>query len=163
MLLILFCTGAGAHAQSNDFHPLKITITVTWDLGLRLGVEYRPFTSVGFSADIGSSLFSLQGTFLLTADTFVVFYFFPPDNRFQLSARVGVPDARLIFIKPAEGEIAFGVSVEGGYHVADRLDAFLRVGGGVPFFWDGESFAQRKVSFPLGLWPDLSLGVRFPL
>lgn len=165
LVALLFLVGAaslsaqGTETQGTD--TLRFTVAVTWDLGLRIGIEYRPFRYVGFAADIGSTLFSLEGAFLMTGDVFTVFYLFPRENSFQLSARVGIPDWRVIFIKPAQGEVAFGASVDGEYQFSQKLGGFIRLGGGVPFFWDGESFAYRKVSFPLGLWPDLSLGARF--
>ncbi len=159
-LVPLFAAPA-AHAEAPA--PLRLTVTVNWDVGLRVGVEYTPWERVGFAADIGSSLLSLEGAFILTYDAFVVFDVLPPQGRFLLQACIGIPDGRVVFVDPPAAEIAFGASAGVGYRFADRFDLFLRAGGGVPLFRESGDFRVGNTSFPLGLWPDLSLGAHFLL
>jgi hypothetical protein len=162
-IVLLVLAALVALAGTATAQELKVNVTVTWDLGLRVGVDYRPWDHVGFVADIGSTLFSLEGAFVLTGDAFVAVHAFPPDRPLQLSALVGIPDVRVIFISPPAGEIAFGVSGQAAYAVGERLDLFARVGGGVPFFLEEGEFGYRDIDFPLGLWPDVSLGLKFGL
>lgn len=148
-------------AGAQDLPELKLKVTLTWDLGLRVGVDYRPWDYVGFGADIGSTLFSLEGAFVLTGDAFVILYATPPADKLQLSARFGVPDWRCVFVRPLAAEIAFGASAEAEYAFSDSWGGFVRVGAGVPLFIEDGTTTWRGTSFPLGLWPDLSLGAAY--
>ena len=161
LVILLVVCAAAVFAQPAA--PLRVTVSLTWDLGLRVGVDYRAWDHVGFSADIGSTLFILEGAFALTGDAFVVLYALPPESRVQVSACLGLVDGRYVFTSPGAAMFAFGGSVQGSYGFTERLDAFIRLGGGVPFFLEDGEFGRRDVSFPLGLWPDLTAGVKFSL
>jgi hypothetical protein len=153
---------AAPRADAQNQRPLKFNITVTWDLGLRVGVEYRPWDHLGFIADVGSTLFSLEedGGFALTYNVFVVVHAFSPQNAFQLSVCLGLPDGRTVFVKPTAGELAFGASIQAAYEITDAAQLFLRVGGGVPIFLEDGSWKYDRPRFLFGLWPDLSLGLK---
>jgi hypothetical protein len=157
--LLLVCLAVTVSAQES----LRINVTLTWDLGLRIGIDYRPWDHVSFMADLGSTLFSLEGAFLLTGDAFVVMHAFPPESLWQLSAGVGIPDVRVVFIGPPAIELSLGASVQGAYRLSDAVDVFLRVGGGAPLFLEDGEIRYDRPAFPLGLWPDLSAGVKFGL
>jgi hypothetical protein len=162
VLLVVVLIGIVSGAFAEGPSPLSVNVTVTWDLGLRVGVEYRPWDHVGFCADVGSTLFSFEddGAFILTYNAFVMLHAFDPGEPFQLSACIGLPDGRTVFVDPLAGELAFGASIRAAYRVADRAALFLRVGGGVPIFHESGTWRYDRPSFPLGLWPDLSLGLQ---
>ena len=158
LVLVALLAALSTTAGAQDTPELKLRATITWDLGLRVGVDYRPWDHVGFGADIGSTLFSLEGALVLTGDAFVSLYATPPENNLQLSARLGVPDWRCVFVRPLAAEIAFGASAEVEYAFSRVWGGFLRVGAGVPVFMQDGTTTWGGTSFPLGLWPDLSLG-----
>ena len=167
MVLVLGAVlcGPAVFAQQSTLAaaPLQLNVTLTWDLGLRIGLDYRPWDHVGFSADVGSSLLGLEGSFALTWDAFVVLHAFGPEEPWQLSACLGVVDGHSVFVTPMASEISFGASVQGSYRVTESLAAFLRLGEGVPFYVQEGEFARDDVSFPFGLWPDISLGMKLSL
>lgn len=158
VLVLLIGVGGKAAAQQS---PLRLSVTINWYLGIQVGVEYRPWPHVGFVADIGSTLFSLEGEFVLTYDSFLVLYAFDPSSRFQLNACVGVLNAMTVFTEPIAGELPIGAAVHVGYAATDWMELFFRIGEAVPFYWDPTTFELDEVRFPLGLWPDLSMGGRF--
>ena len=171
LLLVVAMTVLTARPAMAQDSPVRVSVVVTWDMGLRVGVEYRPFERVGFAAHVGSSLFSLEQdpetgrrSFLLTWDALALYYALPRSSPLQLNVCVGIPDGRMVFISPPAGEVSLGISSHVGYRVAEGVELFLRAGAGLPFFWgEGEPLHYDPTSFLLGLWPDLSLGGRFRL
>jgi hypothetical protein len=152
-------SAAGADAQTVG--EFRVAVTATWDLGLRVGVDWRPWEHVGFAADVGSTLFSLEGAFILSGDAYVVIHGLPPEDRLEASLRLGVPDWRVVFAGPAQAMVALGVSAQIGYAIVGPWNVFARAGAGVPWFVSSDGIALDRTSFPLGLWPDLSLGVTY--
>ena len=157
-LILLLVIGSTTSAQQS---PLRLSVTVNWYLGLQVGVEYRPWPHVGFSADVGTSVFSLEGDFVLTYNGLLMLYAFPPTDSFQLNACIGVLNAMTVFTDPVAGELPIGAAIQVGYAATDWLELFFRVGEAVPFYWEPGRFERDEVRFPLGLWPDLSMGGRF--
>lgn len=163
MLVLLFTLLPLQNTAAEERNEWSFNIIFTWDLGLRLGVDYRPWDNAGISANIGSSLFSLEDDgFLITGDLLFMYHFSDPDQRLQLSTGVGIPDWRLVFTDPFAGEVALGVSGRAGYQFEAWMP-FIRAGAGVPLLREGSEFSIADTSLPLGLWPDLSLGAQIQL
>ena len=160
LLLLLMIVASPASAQQS---PLRLSVTVNWYLGIQVGVEYRPWSHVGFSVDVGTSVFSLGGDFVLTYNALLMLYGFPPTEPFQLNACLGVLNAMTVFTEPLAGELPIGAAIQVGYAATDLMELFVRVGEAVPFYWEPGRFERDDVRFPLGLWPDLSMGGRFSL
>ena len=74
-----------------------------------------------------------------------------------------MPDWRVVFTQPLAAAIALGASGEAGYAFSETWDVFLRAGAGLPVFIEGGEVIWRDTRFPLGLWPDLSLGAQFSM
>ncbi|MFW5717363.1 MAG: hypothetical protein ACOC0E_07960 [Spirochaetota bacterium] len=160
MVAVVVAVPAVAQAEGD----LRLNLSLTWDLGFRVGVDYRPWDHVGFVADIGSTLFSFEedGGFVLTGNALVMVHAYPPTEPLQLSAGFGVTDWRVVFVDPPATEISFGVSGQVAYDL-EGWGLFLRAGAGLPLFWEGGDFSVGDTAMPLGLWPDLTVGAKIDL
>lgn len=159
----LIALAAAPSASAAEAGDLRLNLSITWDLGVRVGVGYRLSDRLGVQADLGSSLFVLEGAFMLTGDLFVTYDLLPSDGPFGLRIMAGVPDWRTVFIDPPAAEIAFGASLEAGYEFDGPWGVFLRAGAGLPIFLENGVLERRSTSYPLGLWPDLTAGAKLTL
>jgi hypothetical protein len=161
-LMLFTVTVATTAAPGSD--GLKFNVVFTWDLGLRLGIDYRPWDHVGFAANVGSTLFSFEegDGFILSGDASVMYHVSDPAEPFQLSAGFGIPDWRMVFTDPFATEVSFGASGRAAYQF-DGWGPFVRLGAGVPLFWEGDDFSVAGTTFPLGLWPDVAVGAQIDL
>ena len=99
---LLACSASAAAAPTT----VRLSVTVNWYFGLRVGVEVRPWERVGFAADVGTTAFSLGGEFVLTYDAFVMLYAFDRGSDLQVNACIGIPDATVIFSDPVATSVA---------------------------------------------------------
>lgn len=68
LVTLSICMAPAVSAQ--EAGDLRLNLTLTWDLGIRVGVGYRISDRVGVQADVGSSLFVLEGASLEAAYEF---------------------------------------------------------------------------------------------
>ena len=158
MVGALWCAGAApsAAAGANE-GAWRVSVSLTWDLGLRVGVEYHLPTGYGISASAGSSLLSLEGDLALTGDLVGVVPLLRADDHTQVDFLAGVNNFILVITRPPSLMWALGVSGRAAVRIAERWDLALRGGLGYPIFSTAEGWSAGGTSFPLGLWPDLAL------
>ena len=117
---ILISAVVAMPVSAQTFAPLHLSILHKWGLGPRVGVEYRLLERVGFVVAAGSTLFSLEGTLILTYDTSLVIYGMTLDSPLHVNICLGIPDGRIAFICPIAGEISLCASAQVNNRAADR-------------------------------------------
>ena len=135
---------------------LRLSVRADWMLTLRAGLEYRFNRYLGIQGSIGTN------TLVVAADLAAVVYAFPGTSAWQLNLLVGIPNAA-VPVSLDGGFVSFGGSLQASYRLPNALGIDFRIGEGFPLFFEGDSDTIRDVDFPFGLWPDLGLGVSFPL
>lgn len=150
-LFILVAVSATAFGDG-----FRVTVRADWMFTLRAGIEYRFGRYLGIKADIGTNFVQVAG------DLCGVLYAIAPESPWQANLLFGVPNIGApvtldgVMVSP-------GVSVETGYRWTSGVGVDLRLGEGFPFFFEEGKDIIRPVSLAFGLWPDIALGVSFPL
>jgi hypothetical protein len=153
VFLILFAAAVFSAAGTD----LSITVSVDWMLSIQGGIEYRCSDYFGFKADLGISVMGLA-----VADLFGVIHVTPPDNPWQLQVLLGIP-AMGVPLTIWAPMISFGGAVGVGHNFSDTLGLELFLGAGFPLFFEEGKEMIRDIHYPLNLWPEAGLSLRFGL
>jgi len=149
IILLLLLTHAG-FGEDNLF-----SINLNWQLGIRCGYEYNFNNILGLKADAGVGIPGI-----IMADVFFTTRIFTNNPHWQFIICSGIPN----ILMPI-GTLAFmvspGLSVLIRRKISERLNIDLRIGEGFPLFFEKGKKIIRDVDLPLGLWPDLNVGVSF--
>lgn len=141
----------GAHAGE-----LRFTVRADWMFTLRAGLEYRFNRYLGVQGSIGTN------TQLLVGNAAVAIYALPTENDWQVKLLLGVPTAGVPLTFDA-GMLTVGGSLAASYRLENDVAIEFQIGESFPFFFEEGTDVIRDVGFPFNLWPDLALGVSFPL
>jgi len=148
----IFLAGVpGAHAGE-----LRFPIRADWMFSLRAGLEYRFNRYLGFQGSVGTN------TQLLVGNLTLAVYTLPSDSDWQLKILLGVPNAGTLFNFDG-GFVTVGGSLAVSYRLENGIAIEFQIGEGFPFFFEEGTEVIRNIKFPFNLWPDLALGVSFPL
>jgi hypothetical protein len=150
MLIVLI---AGKTYASENLFCVNINI----QLGVLAGIEHKFNDHIGLRGDFG---LAIPG--LVIVDALFMVYFLPDTYRWQVGLGVGVPNAGMPFSFDA-GMVSLGGTVLTRFKASDKLNIDFRLGAGFPLFFEKDNDVIRDTGFPLGLWPDLMLGVSFEL
>lgn len=154
VFIILFCLTQAVFCS--DFF---ISIKLTWELYIRAGIEYRISRYFGMKVNAGFTFYGLIG-----ADAGVVFYFLPIESPWQLNILAGIPNISFVPVPSNPAcMISFGASLLTGYSFTEKLMVYGRIGGGFPLFFEEDKEMIRDIGFPLGLWPDIAVGINIRL
>lgn len=135
---------------------LRFTIRADWMFSLRAGIEYRFNRYLGFQSSIGTN------TQLLVGNLTLAVFALPSESEWQLKFLLGVPNAGIPFTFDG-GFVTLGGSLAVSYRLKNDIAIEFQIGEGFPFFFEEGTKVIRDIKFPFNLWPDLALGVSFPL
>ena len=155
--LLLFLVLLTVVALQTSASDLAITVSIDWQMSVQAGIEYRFTDYVGIKADLGLSIMGL-----LVADLYAVVHLLPPDDPWRLQILIGVPNVAVPLVFSA-GMVSFGGAVGFGRALSDTLGLDLYVGTGFPLFFEEGTEMIRDIQFPLDLWPEFALSMRFGL
>lgn len=130
-----------------------ICLSLDMQLSLRYGMEHRFNDRIGGRFDIGMSPFGI-----ITADVLMFVYLLPESNKWQVNICAGIPGSGIPFTFN-EAMVSVGASVLVRRRLTDRLNFEFRLGEGFPFFFAKDKDIIRDIGFPLGLWPDIMIGL----
>jgi hypothetical protein len=136
---------------------LSITVSVDWMLSIQGGIEYRFNDYFGIKADLGISVMGLA-----VADLYGVIHITPPDNPWQLQVLLGLP-AMGVPLTLWAPMISFGGAVGVGHNFNETIGLDLFLGAGFPLFFEEGKDKIRDIHYPLNLWPEAALSLRFGL
>jgi hypothetical protein len=122
-------------------------------LSLRAGMEHRYSERLGLKYDLG-----VGATGTVVADAFMVVYLLPDTSRWELDLCLGMPNAG-VPIGAGAGMVSLGLSLLVRRELGERMAIDLRLGEGFPLFFESGTDVVRDISFPLELWPDVTLGL----
>jgi len=148
-LFLIINTGFG---EDNLF-----CINLNWQLGIRFGYEYNFNNHIGIKTGIGVGIPGI-----IMAEAFLTVKTFCDNPLWQFTICSGIPNIMMpigtwaLMISP-------GVSVLIRRKISENLNINLRIGEGFPLFFEKGKDVIRDVNLPLGLWPDLNIGVSFKL
>ena len=163
IIFALIVTGLyNAYAQDYllNNNKLKFCLSSTWDAGARAGMEYELFPQFSAKTDIGSTLFSLEGSFVITYDVFGVWRLTERNNPFQAELLFGLP-YNMIVTGSSAAMFSFGASVDLGYRFNNNFGLYLRGGGGYPLFYSDSKWTGGSAKGVF--WPDLALELKYSL
>ena len=147
--LILFtCTTVFSGTNPHIF-------TLDWQIGVQYGTEWRFGRFNGAKVDAGISLMGL-----IIADSYYVFYLRDEEEPVQVSLLAGITNVA-VPISFNAGMVAVGGSVLTSITLSERLNLDLKIGAGFPVFFEKNKDSIRDISFPLNLWPDAGISLRF--
>lgn len=148
---------------STSAEELNISAGISWDLSLKGGIRYMITPAFGIKADMGISLFSMEGDAAFTYDLFFVAKQNITGTPFGLGVYIGIPTGYFVFTSPFSIMNAFRLSLFTDYRLTNTVNLSLRAGGGYPLFFTDNSWGFKQTRFPLGIWPDLGLEAYFKL
>lgn len=122
-------------------------------LSLRYGMEHRFNDRIGGRFDIGASPVGL-----IVADVLMFVYLLPESKKWQVNICAGITNAGVPF-SFNEAMVALGASVLVRRRLTDILNFEFRLGEGFPFFFAKDKDIIRDTDLPLGLWPDIMIGL----
>jgi hypothetical protein len=157
-VLVLALVAAEAAAAPS----ISLGLNVGWDLDFRVSAEMPIAPNYAVRAEIGSTLFSLEGAFALTYGLTGIRYFDTPIGALRLGIAFGVPDGMVVFTERGAGTLSLGGAVLASYGFGKGVSANLRAGVGYPFIYEGKSGSWGKTAFG-GFWPDLMAGIAVAL
>ena len=136
---------------------LAFSLGFSWELGLRVGVEYFFLPELAVKADIGTSVFSLEGDFALMYDLLLAYYPFQWQSPWTLGVAAGLTSGMSVFSEPPASMHALGLTLLPGYRFSDQFQLRLRCGLGYPLFIEEDRKEWGDVDSFLNCWPDLGL------
>lgn len=151
LLLMVATTKAGFSAEN------LFCLDLGWQLDIRCGIEHKFNSHLGMKSDIG-----LAFPGILVADAFLVVYLLPDSYRWHVNICTGVPNASVPLGANAV-MVSLGGSLLVRYRITERRSMNLRLGEGFPLFFEKDKDIIRNINLPLGLWPDITLGLAFKL
>jgi len=113
-------------------------------------------------ADVGSTVFSLEGAFVLSGSTLAAYNFAPGNAPYEAAVCFGLTDWRYVFADPGAAQISAGASGRFSYDMGSWRP-FVRLGAGIPAAIEQGSASIGRSAFPLDLWPDICAGTAFDL
>ena len=153
LLCVCIFSTASVYAEAGD---MAISFGVSYPLlDLEAGFSYALTDDLSLRADIGASLFSLEGDFTLTWDLFLAWKLTQNPVVFGLYA--GIPSAMMVFTDPTSFMVSFGGGAYCQYPFSDSFSLGARLGAGYPLFIISGEIEDKTTNFPLGIWPDLCL------
>lgn len=154
LILILASMALGSAAQEAGDWCLELS--AGWPFDLRLGAEVALSRDLALRAELGATIFSLEGDLALTYGLGGVWYFARAGEAFDFGLFAGLPDAMLVLADEPAHMLSFGAALAGRWKFARGMDAGVRLGAGYPLFiadgvseWGGGPIG--------GLWPDARL------
>lgn len=153
LVLVLMVSVAGVQADEH----VRLNLLVTWDLGIRLGVDHRPTELYGYTVNVGTTLPGLIEAPQITGDASFGLHLLTPEVGWQASVLAGLVDFRMVFTDPPAVAATFGASARVGYEFEGPWGLFGRAGLGYPWFVEDEEVRSGSNAL-LGLWPDLAVG-----
>jgi len=129
--------------------------TLDWQLGVLYGTEWRFGQFSGAKVDAGISLMGL-----IIADSYYVFYLRDEEEPVQVNLLAGITNAA-VPIGFSAGMVALGGSVLTSITLSERVNLDFKIGAGFPLFFEKDTDIIRDISFPLNLWPDAGISLRF--
>ncbi|MBN1520604.1 MAG: hypothetical protein JW923_11015 [Spirochaetales bacterium] len=153
-----------ALAPTNAEEPgtFDLNMLASWAPGLSFGFEYQITQYVGVAASLGTCVMLYQDAVLYLGNAKLMLYPDLDDAGLRPSIHLGLLEIKAGFGEKPYLLLSFGIAVGADIPIGKRLGFLLRGGFGYPFFRvDGEWSAGSL--FPLGIWPDVALGLRLRL
>jgi len=156
ILLFLFLCSFGFSLEMN---PMKLSLTISYDLSVRGGFEYRFGRLFGFKSDAGIPLSLLStGVGGLVYDVFGVIYLRDYQKPLQLNILLGIPNGSAALDADNIHMTAFGGSFMLRYGVDVKNSFSIRAGYGYPIFYkNGEVREYNTEDMKKGL--DIAFGI----
>jgi hypothetical protein len=154
--IVLLCVVLFGITLQATGKSVSYRVGIDWQMSVQCGIAYRVSEHIALDAGLGVSPMGLVTTECLVA--YATELCTPP---WALSLLFGIPNFNVPFTFDAL-MISIGSALEVSRKISSSYELALRIGAGFPLFFEHDKPMVRDIQFPLDIWPELSLSMRFP-
>ncbi|GEM_PF-3410232 len=140
---------------------ITISANFGWGMDIRLGIEIPLTESLSIKAEAGSSLFSLEGDFVLCYGLYGIWYATEPISNLKFGLTFGLNDGMFVFNGEKASMHAIGLAGKLNYDFGGGFAANLDLGGGLPLYFEEGRPRLGGDAFLDWFWPCVKLGAKY--